>query len=80
MGRGTARASPQRKALFVAVRVGHYDIPPEWTPKHLADELDVSDQAVTERFRRAVGVFTRHALLTQSSTREERTVPLCIME
>jgi len=44
--------------------MGYYDIPRGCTTAELADELGISDQATTERLRRAIGAFTRHALLT----------------
>lgn len=60
-------SEPQREALTLAVRMGYYDIPRGCTTAELADELGISDQAVTERLRRAIGAFGRHALLTPGS-------------
>ena len=57
-------SEPQREALTLAVQMGYYDIPRGCTTAELADELGISDQAVTERLRRAIGSFGRHALLT----------------
>ena len=57
-------SEPQREALTLAVRLGYYDIPRGCTTEELADELGISDQAVTERLRRAIGTFVRHTLLT----------------
>ncbi len=57
-------SEPQREALMLAVRMGYYDIPRGCTTEELADKLGISDQAVTERLRRAIGTFVRQALLT----------------
>ena len=57
-------SEPQRDALLLAVQMGYYDIPRECSTKDLAAELGISDQAVTERLRRAIAAFGRHALLT----------------
>ncbi len=57
-------SEPQREALMLAVQMGYYDIPRGCTTKELADELGISDQAVTERLRRAIGAFVRQTLLT----------------
>ena len=60
-------SEPQREALVLAVRMGYYDIPRGCTTEELATELGISDQAVTERLRRAIGAFVRNALLTPDS-------------
>ena len=60
-------SEPQREALTLAVRMGYYDIPRGCTTAELAGELGISDQAVTERLRRAIGTFGRYALLTPES-------------
>jgi len=60
-------SEPQRVALTLAVRMGYYDIPRGCTTAELAAELGISDQAVTERLRRAIGAFGKHALLTPES-------------
>jgi predicted DNA binding protein len=57
-------SEPQREALTLAVQMGYYDIPRGCTTQELASELEISDQAVTERLRRAIGAFVRRALLT----------------
>lgn len=55
-------SEPQREALTLAVRRGYYDIPRGCTTVELAEELGISDQAVTERLRRAIATFSRQAL------------------
>lgn len=44
----------QRETLLLAIERGYYDIPRRCTTLELAEELGVSDQAVTERLRRAI--------------------------
>jgi predicted DNA binding protein len=44
----------QREAITLAVDAGYYDIPRTCTTVELADKLGISDQAVTERLRRAI--------------------------
>ena len=57
-------SEPQREALTLAIQRGYYDIPRECSTSTLAAELGISDQAVTERLRRAIAAFGRHTLLT----------------
>lgn len=45
--------APQREALIAALEQGYYGVPRKATVKDLADQLGISDQAVTERLRRA---------------------------
>lgn len=58
---------PQREALTLAVHWGYYDIPRGCTTKELADELGISDQAVTERLRRAIAALVTYALIPSES-------------
>lgn len=53
---------PQYEAMVLATRMGYYDIPRVCTTKELADELGISDQAVTERLRRAIVALVTHTL------------------
>ncbi|MEF8885938.1 MAG: helix-turn-helix domain-containing protein [Haloarculaceae archaeon] len=55
---------PQREALVLAVERGYYDIPRTCTTVELAEELGISDQAVTERLRRAINTLTNNTVLT----------------
>lgn len=56
---------PQREALSTAVDEGYYSIPRRISTKELAGKLDISDQATTERLRRAIITLTEHTLLIQ---------------
>ena len=58
---------PQREAIDLAVKKGYYDIPRECTTKELAAELGISDQAVTERLRRAIVSLVSNTLALASS-------------
>ena len=58
---------PQREALRLAVAYGYYDIPRDSTTQDLADELGISDQAVTERLRRAIVTLVSHTLVSADS-------------
>jgi len=55
--------APQREAITLAVKWGYYNIPRGCTTKELAAELGISDQAVTERLRRAIVSFVRNSTL-----------------
>ena len=60
----------QREALVLAVETGYYDIPRGITTVDLADRLDISDQAVTERLRRAIVNLVSNSLLVDESNQE----------
>lgn len=53
----------QREAITLAVEKGYYDIPRGCTTKELAEGLDISDQAVTERLRRAIEGLVSNTLM-----------------
>ncbi|MFC5970377.1 helix-turn-helix domain-containing protein [Halomarina salina] len=53
----------QRETLLRAVDQGYYAIPREISLVELASQLGVSDQAVTERLRRAIVALTTNAFL-----------------
>lgn len=53
---------PQRDTLVEAVEAGYYDIPRRISTNELAEEFGISDQAVTERLRRAVATLTGNAM------------------
>lgn len=62
--------APQRETLVRAVRCGYYDIPRQTSTQELAAEFDVSDQAGTERLRRAIVTLVGNTL--ESSTEPGR--------
>lgn len=53
----------QRETLVRAVQGGYYSIPRRMSTQDLADELGISDQAVTERLRRAIVTLTENTLI-----------------
>jgi predicted DNA binding protein len=60
--------TPQRETLTRAVDGGYYSIPRQMSTADLAAEFDVSDQAVTERLRRAIiSLVTNTLLLSEES-------------
>ena len=54
---------PQYHTLTTAVERGYYDVPREINAKEFADDLDISHQALSERFRRATKNLVKSALL-----------------
>lgn len=61
-GRWYGLTEMQYETLLLAYEQGYYDIPRRVSTQDLADELGVSDQAVTERLRRAIQTLTDNAL------------------
>lgn len=61
---------PQRETLVRAVEGGYYDIPRRISTATLAEEFGVSDQAITERLRRAIVALTEHTLLVSEIDEE----------
>ena len=53
----------QFEALTAALENGYYKVPRELEQSDLADELDISHQALSERLRRATGALVEDALL-----------------
>lgn len=49
---GAELTGPQRETLELAYRGGYFDVPRRMTTTDLAEQLDISDQAVSERLRR----------------------------
>jgi len=54
----------QREVLVRAVEAGYYSIPRGISTEELAEEFDISDQAVTERLRRGIEGLVTNTLLT----------------
>jgi predicted DNA binding protein len=52
----------QRETLLLAAEMGYYEIPRQCSTIDLAEELDISDQAVTERLRRAIVTLLSNTL------------------
>ncbi len=58
----------QRETLMYAVEKGYYRLPREISTQELADEFDISDQAVTERLRRGIGTLVSNTVLAVEDT------------
>ncbi len=56
-------SSPQRMTLAHAVESGYYSIPRQTSTQELAAEFGITDQAVTERLRRAISNLVSSTLL-----------------
>jgi len=65
---------PQRDTLVRAVGGGYYSIPRELSTQDLADEFDISDQAVTERLRRAIATLVDNSLVAAIEAQAEYDV------
>ncbi|QIO25044.1 helix-turn-helix domain-containing protein [Haloarcula sp. JP-L23] len=61
-------SAPQREALSRAVETGYYAIPRQISTKELADEFDISDQALTERLRRGIDTLVTNTLHRDKET------------
>lgn len=62
----------QYTTLAEAKDMGYYDVPREATMSELAESLDVSHQALSERLRRAHGNLVDRALSSSNAKHEER--------
>lgn len=56
----------QREAVVLALRRGYFDLPSDATLDDLADELDASTQALSERIRRGEKEVLRRVLLSSA--------------
>jgi predicted DNA binding protein len=71
----TSESSPtltetQRETVLAGLRSGYYEIPRETKPNELAEELGISSQALSKRFRRAHRALAEDAL-TVTAPRDE---------
>ncbi len=64
----------QRDTLTRAVEGGYYSIPRRMSTQDLAEEFDISDQAVTERLRRAIITLVENALVSAMEDEEFKPV------
>ena len=64
----------QRDALVLAVEGGYYSIPREMSTNDLGRALEISDQAVTERLRRAIATLTENTLVR--ATEADEFIPM----
>jgi len=58
----------QREAIVLAVEQGYYDIPRGCTTVELGERLGISDQAVTERLRRAIVTLVENTIVASGDT------------
>lgn len=65
-GRAFDLTPEQREALVLALRRGYFDTPRETTLAELADELDISQQALSSRVRLGNEKVLRRALLSSA--------------
>lgn len=73
-GKWYGLTNTQRDTLVKAVRGGYYSIPRRMSTQDLADAFDVSDQAVTERLRRAIVTLVENTLIAAMDDEEYQTI------
>jgi hypothetical protein len=61
----------QYEAVVTAAQRGFFEVPRETTLEELADELDVSHQALSERIRRGIGALVEDALIVGAVGEDE---------
>lgn len=66
----SALTSDQRELLLTAYRRGYFEVPRRTTLSELADTVEVSDSALSQRLRRATDSLVEQALLTDDLSRE----------
>jgi predicted DNA binding protein len=55
--------APQRQALLLAAEYGYYDVPRNGTLTDIAGELDISEQAASQRLRRGTRALLESTIL-----------------
>jgi predicted DNA binding protein len=61
----------QRDALLVALEAGYYEVPRQAQTKDVAEELDISPQAVSQRLRRGYGSLITNTIGTHETWKED---------
>ena len=69
---GKKLTEPQRETIELALERGYFDVPRQTTMVELAEELGVSDQAVSARIRRAMKKLSQQLFLPD--TAEQRPI------
>jgi len=64
-------SEPQREALQLALREGYFEVPRRTNLTELADRLDVSDSAVSQRIRRATETVLSSSLCDDATIGRE---------
>lgn len=59
--------TPQRNTLVYAVENGYYSLPRKKSTQAIAEAFDISDQAASERLRRAIDTLVRNTLMLTDS-------------
>ena len=62
--------SAQRELLLTAYRRGYFEVPRGTTLSELADDVEVSDSALSQRLRRATDALVEQTLLTDEQPRK----------
>ncbi|QSG16053.1 helix-turn-helix domain-containing protein [Halapricum desulfuricans] len=65
----------QRRTVQLALEKGYFDVPRKTTLVELAAELDISDQAVSARIRRATKKLSQQLLLPYQSEEHKQAPP-----
>lgn len=69
---GEKLTAPQRETMELALQEGYFDVPRRTTMVELAEELGISDQAVSARIRRATKKLSQNLLLPETTDERER--------